>query len=145
VSVWNLAAAWYHAALQRVPLGTIVAVMGYRMRVYRGDYEASLNDKSPVGRIFMLREDAALFDPPGSPTVARLPHLDLRFTPVAAVARLPDAARLSVVRATLAASRLRRPRPPHHHHLHPPTHTTAGGVHYARGARVPPPGDSQRL
>jgi len=58
IVVWNGAAAQWHAALQALPLGSAVAVVGYRTKVLNNKIEVSLNAQGPAGHVLTVSEGA---------------------------------------------------------------------------------------
>jgi hypothetical protein len=56
LTVWNKAAALYHSSLSALPIGTLIAVTGYRVKFWNGDYEGSVNMTNPRGRLFIVSE-----------------------------------------------------------------------------------------
>ena len=62
VMCWNGAALRWHRALSAVPPGTLLAVINYKVKVWNGAAEVSINASGPEGLVVHLREQsAALF------------------------------------------------------------------------------------
>lgn len=72
VTAWNNACVRLHEALSRQPLGALVAITGYRLRLQNGAIEASLNsDPGPKrSRVFLLSDGASARAPLHSPSRA---------------------------------------------------------------------------
>lgn len=60
IVAWNEVAAFYHATLAALPLGTPIAISGYRMKVYNSRFEASLNVEHPRARIYRITDGTCM-------------------------------------------------------------------------------------
>jgi len=61
VSCWNGACTQFFTPLDALPLGTLVAITGYKLKrdLTTGGVEVAVNYRGPTGRIYVLDETGA--------------------------------------------------------------------------------------